>query len=368
MKNKHYTLIGAMVCMMAFILAFAPLPEDVIRMTIMRHEDGKVTVYDTLVEVSGGYTIEQYILSKGFDPGETEIIHASKVAHRIATSDDGTEDVYEHSTNIMVMENVENINGEENIVTITKVIDANGNSTIEKKVNGEIVSYDGDPNEDFHIQKIALPSGQTIEFDQDIEVIIENAIDNYNSDTAENDVMVYEFKTINDDGDDEEVRVKKFIYSSSSSEGNQDNVKTFKFSMITADGLSDPIIITPSNLTGTKTFAIVTDEDERPSLRDDDPDSGVTGVSENLKLPIEDLSFFPNPSDGQLTLQFSLPQRGQTEIAVYDLAGKEVYASSLGNFQGRYNEQLNFTNLEPGMYIMRISQNNLSLAEKLIIN
>lgn len=346
MKNKHYTLIGVMACMMGFILAFAPLPEQVLRMTIMRHEDGRIHVFDTVVEVNSGFTVEQFLQSKGFDPKETEIIHTSKLSNRIATEVNDNEDPNNQSMNVMIMEDVENSNGEERTVTITKVVDSDGHVSLEKKVNGEIVVYDGD--------EIA-----------DLKELIQKASDI--SVESEDNIMVYEFKTINDDGDDDDdMMVKKLMYSTNGSEGGANSELEFQYNFISTNATGEPIIIVPGNLNGTKTIAIVTEEDKIEERAGDDPDSGVTSTRDT-ELQIKDMGFFPNPSDGNLTLQFYLPQQGQTDITIYDLAGKEVYTSRLGDFHGQFNEQLSLTNLESGTYIMRISQNNLSLAEKLII-
>jgi hypothetical protein len=347
MKNKHYTLVGVMACMMGFILAFAPLPEQVLRMTIMRHEDGGIHVFDTVVEVNSGFTIEQFLQSKGFDPKEAEIIHTSKLPNRIATEVSGGQERNNKSMSVMVVENMENTNGEDHIVTITKIVESDGNVSLEKKVNGEIVDFDGDQIADFK---------ELIQKANDISV------------ESEDNKLLYEFKTINDDGDeDDELREKRLLNSVQSAKIKVNNDLAFDHSFISTGAIGDPvIIITPSNLTATKTIAIVTKEDKISEKSDDDPDSGVSSTRE-AQLILKDLSFFPNPSHGNLTLQFFLPQQGQTDIIVYDLTGKEVYTSRLGNFQGQFNEQLNLTNLEPGTYIMRISQNNASLAEKLII-
>jgi len=91
-------------------------------------------------------------------------------------------------------------------------------------------------------------------------------------------------------------------------------------------------------------------------------------ISDEVKLPIEGPFYYPNPTAGQFRLEFFLPERGQTQIQVFDMQGKMVYQDDLGDFQGAYKNEVDLNNLEPGTYVLNITQNSLRLAEKIIVN
>ncbi|WP_339894966.1 T9SS type A sorting domain-containing protein [uncultured Algibacter sp.] len=77
---------------------------------------------------------------------------------------------------------------------------------------------------------------------------------------------------------------------------------------------------------------------------------------------IEGLAIFPNPVNSQrsfinIASKLSLIKN----IEVFDVLGKRVFATILS---GR---ELNISNLRKGVYILRITENNISESRKLVI-
>jgi len=75
---------------------------------------------------------------------------------------------------------------------------------------------------------------------------------------------------------------------------------------------------------------------------------------------IEGLSIFPNPvKNGKLyiTTKHNLPKT----IEIYDVLGKRIIASSI------LGESLNISRLSPGIYILKIKENELSATRKLVV-
>jgi hypothetical protein len=72
------------------------------------------------------------------------------------------------------------------------------------------------------------------------------------------------------------------------------------------------------------------------------------------------LSVYPNPvNDGRVYI--SSNNNTDKEILIYDLLGKKVLQTVISN------KELNISNLNPGVYIIRISEENQSATRKLIV-
>ncbi len=74
---------------------------------------------------------------------------------------------------------------------------------------------------------------------------------------------------------------------------------------------------------------------------------------------IAKINVFPNPSNGVFTIDTVLP----TDVKVMDITGKEVYKSSNITNQA----SLNLTNLQKGVYMLKMKNENGEQTEKIII-
>ncbi len=245
--------------------------------------------------------------------------------------------------------------GEVQTVIMEKHVDQDGNVTIEKTVNGEKVEPTAEEMEadQFHFE--TQPASESSD---DVQIWIEEI------ETSEETESHSESKVITSN---RQVEVKVFPLESDKVEyiinddGDQEVVMyTYKFNTV-LDG--EPLFL--NDTFKMRDIAMVK---RIQGENADESESDWQFSNDEAKLPIEELTFYPNPTDGDFRMSFFLPQMGQTNIGIYDLAGKGVYQENLGNFEGRYDQNINLNNLESGTYILRISQNNLSLAEKIIVN
>ncbi len=90
------------------------------------------------------------------------------------------------------------------------------------------------------------------------------------------------------------------------------------------------------------------------------------GQNSHLQQPveqtIEDLLIYPNPvSKEQNTIYISSKLNTQKHVEFYDVLGKLILSTSL------HRKALDIGNLEKGIYILRITENNISETRKLII-
>ena len=86
-------------------------------------------------------------------------------------------------------------------------------------------------------------------------------------------------------------------------------------------------------------------------------DSNLDGINAPLQSEnLEFLSMVPNPSDGQITLRYYLPEQMDGTVAkVYDMLGRLVHIHKLENTEGASTSQMQVSTLQAGNYIVLIS-------------
>ncbi|KLT68091.1 T9SS type A sorting domain-containing protein [Flavobacterium sp. ABG] len=89
-------------------------------------------------------------------------------------------------------------------------------------------------------------------------------------------------------------------------------------------------------------------------------DSKQTSKPQDGSATIEGLSLYPNPvTNGKVYI--TSKNDLEKEIIVFDLLGKKVIQTHL------ISKELNVADLSPGVYIIKISEQNVSATRKLII-
>lgn len=108
---------------------------------------------------------------------------------------------------------------------------------------------------------------------------------------------------------------------------------------------------------------VTEDEDEAEDMKEDmDIDMPVIN-----NLQIEQLTVFPNPTQGRFNLQFDLPNNGETIIQIYNSAGQQVFNRNLGDFTGSFREQLDISNNARGLYFIMVAQDGKSISRKILL-
>lgn len=77
-------------------------------------------------------------------------------------------------------------------------------------------------------------------------------------------------------------------------------------------------------------------------------------------LDIEDLSIFPNPAS-QGKVYITSKENAAKQIEIYNVLGKIILRATL------LEEELNVSRLKAGVYVIKITENNISSTRKLII-
>jgi len=105
------------------------------------------------------------------------------------------------------------------------------------------------------------------------------------------------------------------------------------------------------------------------SASDQTEDFTTPVAGPNCILSVSDLQnqeliqVYPNPSYGMFTISYSYV--GKIKIEALDLNGRTVYSDSNSSFNG--SKEINLTNLNSGIYILKLDTENASFTKKIII-
>jgi membrane-associated protease RseP (regulator of RpoE activity) len=78
------------------------------------------------------------------------------------------------------------------------------------------------------------------------------------------------------------------------------------------------------------------------------------------------ITFFPNPGEGVLQLQFSTQDKGDMRVLLFNSRGGLVYEEKVQDFTGEYSRQIDFSEHANGTYFLQVSVGNKSFSRKLI--
>ena len=98
--------------------------------------------------------------------------------------------------------------------------------------------------------------------------------------------------------------------------------------------------------------------------------NGITAVENHTEVPTEFklAQNYPNPFNPTTTIEFAVPKAGVYSLKVYNVLGEEI-ASLVDNQLSVGQHKVNFdaTQLASGMYIYRLSGNNVNISKKMIL-
>ena len=94
----------------------------------------------------------------------------------------------------------------------------------------------------------------------------------------------------------------------------------------------------------------------------------ILSVSSTIQLDIFDgsISVFPNPNSGSLTLDMINVQSGNYTMSIMNILGEEIYIESK-EINGTSSTIMDLNHLSKGTYILKITNNEDVLTDKIII-
>jgi hypothetical protein len=88
----------------------------------------------------------------------------------------------------------------------------------------------------------------------------------------------------------------------------------------------------------------------------------------NATIPdIANVEIFPNPNNGEFTLQLNSAKTQEISIEVYNLQGQKVHGAVNTYLPGAYVLPMNLTHLPQGVYYCRLASGNQLLTKKVVI-
>lgn len=83
--------------------------------------------------------------------------------------------------------------------------------------------------------------------------------------------------------------------------------------------------------------------------------SGCRLLTENVELVEKDIRLYPNPSQTQIMIDYSLENTTEVELGVFDIIGRVVFSKSLGTLDsGNHHTEFDVSNLQSGKYTLKL--------------
>jgi hypothetical protein len=97
------------------------------------------------------------------------------------------------------------------------------------------------------------------------------------------------------------------------------------------------------------------------------PETYAPSSTPARSLQIDNFRAYPNPTMGQVTVEFSAPAVATT-VTFFDLSGRQVFREELNAFAGRYNQQFDLSEYAKGTIIIRVQQGEKVFSDQLVVN
>lgn len=92
-----------------------------------------------------------------------------------------------------------------------------------------------------------------------------------------------------------------------------------------------------------------------------------TPASPDRKLVLQSFRAYPNPTQGQVTIEFK-GEAVPTILSLYDLSGRQLFREELNAFSGTYSQQFDLVEYAKGTLLIQILQGDKVFTEQLVVN
>lgn len=82
----------------------------------------------------------------------------------------------------------------------------------------------------------------------------------------------------------------------------------------------------------------------------------------------ETLSLFPNPTQDQVTVDFTDAHTQSLSVQLVDVSGQVIFSQSMGTFNGRYKQSIDMSGVAAGVYFVQLITDNDTITRKVLKN
>jgi len=130
---------------------------------------------------------------------------------------------------------------------------------------------------------------------------------------------------------------------------------TMRVSMKWVDSISDPD--TPESCT---VFSYGEVEDYTVNI-------SYTTSTETPIAAVSSIKAYPNPSNGQFTLQVNLPQTTEVSVQIFNTTGQQIYDYNQFTMSNKWEQAIDLSQHPTGMYLMVVTANGQQYQHKLML-
>jgi hypothetical protein len=92
---------------------------------------------------------------------------------------------------------------------------------------------------------------------------------------------------------------------------------------------------------------------------------GALSINEST---FENFAVWPNPSNGYINLSLNPSSNGNIQVSLYDIKGSRVYTEEFKSNGNIFEQSIDFSTLNAGMYFIKVTSDGINKTNKLIIN
>lgn len=92
----------------------------------------------------------------------------------------------------------------------------------------------------------------------------------------------------------------------------------------------------------------------------------ATGISATEEQ-ISQFNIFPNPSNGTFGITFTVTEKSNYKLEVFNTLGQKIYEEALNGFDGAYSKQLDVQHYGKGMYLISISDVTVKSTRRAVV-